>query len=207
MKNLILITSVLFAYCSSLSAQTQHTITMGAMTFIPANMSINEGDEIIWSNTSSNVHTSTSGTNCTSDGLWDSGNINPGATFSRVFSAAGTYPYYCIYHCSSGMTGTITVQQVTGTIQKAENSSLKISKVFPNPVEDFTILEYTLKNPSKVKIEIVNNTGMVVKTFSPENTAGENRFSMNLSDLPSGIYYCFLISDNAERIGTTLTVR
>jgi plastocyanin len=40
--------------------------------------------------------------------LWDSGNINPGASFSRTFQTAGSFPYYCTFHAN--MVGTVTVQ-------------------------------------------------------------------------------------------------
>jgi plastocyanin len=38
---------------------------------------------------------------------WDSGSLNPGATFSFTFTKAGSYSYKCSIH--TFMTGTITV--------------------------------------------------------------------------------------------------
>jgi LPXTG-motif cell wall-anchored protein len=36
--------------------------------------------------------------------------MNPGASFSNTFNAAGTFPYVCQFHESLGMTGTVIVQ-------------------------------------------------------------------------------------------------
>ena len=44
------------------------------------------------------------------NGIWDSGIRNQGATFTRTFNSAGTFPYYCIPHggCCA-MVGTVRV--------------------------------------------------------------------------------------------------
>jgi len=84
--------------------------------FTPKTVTINAGDTIKWVNKTSTIpHTSTSGQSCTPDGKWDSGTLQPGASFSRVFNTAGTFPYFCTFHCSIGMTGTITVNGGTCT--------------------------------------------------------------------------------------------
>src|SRR3989304_3291921 len=84
----------------------------GIRTFSPDPAMINQGDTIQWRNTSSSVHTSTSGTSCTANFIWDSGNVSPGGTYSRPFTSAGNFPYFCIPHCDDGMTGTVIVQGV-----------------------------------------------------------------------------------------------
>jgi plastocyanin len=80
------------------------------LRFVPADVTINVGDTIRWNNNSGITHTTTSGTNCTADGLW-SANVNSGQIFERVFTEAGVFPYFCAVpsHCQLGMVGTITV--------------------------------------------------------------------------------------------------
>ena len=63
------------------------------------------GSTVMWMNTDSVAHTATSST-----GVWDSGVIAPGGSFSRVFSATGTYPYFCTIHGAAAMSGTVVVQ-------------------------------------------------------------------------------------------------
>jgi plastocyanin len=86
-----------------------HDVSMVSQTFSPADITINEGDTVRWTNNDVRVHTSTSGTNGTPDGIWDSGDLAAGGTYERTFNAAGTFPYYCTHHWTMGMTGTITV--------------------------------------------------------------------------------------------------
>ena len=52
------------------------------------------------------------------NGIWDSGIRNQGATFTRTFNSAGTFPYYCTPHggCCN-MVGTVTVVSETPTPQ------------------------------------------------------------------------------------------
>ncbi|MBI3502505.1 MAG: cupredoxin domain-containing protein [Bacteroidetes bacterium] len=64
-----------------------------------------EGTTIVWTNQDYATHTVTSNT-----GLFNSGDMTNGKTFSYKFSDAGTYAYYCKYHQAMGMTGTVVVQ-------------------------------------------------------------------------------------------------
>jgi LPXTG-motif cell wall-anchored protein len=73
--------------------------------FVPATITISVGDTIVWTNNGASPHTSTS----TSTESWDSGTMNPGATFSHTFGTAGSFPYFCSFHSDLGMTGTVVV--------------------------------------------------------------------------------------------------
>jgi plastocyanin len=68
---------------------------------------IGVNNTVIWTNNDSVHHTVTS-TSAPSGGSFNSGNMNPGASCTHMFSVAGTYQYYCAYH--SWMTGTIVVK-------------------------------------------------------------------------------------------------
>lgn len=91
-----------------------YAVSVRDNSFSPSTLTICVGDSVLWTNDGSMLHTTTSGSGCTPDGRWDSGNLFSGDSFSRVFTAAdqGSNAYYCIPHCDFGMTGTITV--VTG---------------------------------------------------------------------------------------------
>src|SRR2546422_5554303 len=71
--------------------------------FVPATITVNVGDTVLWTNNGASLHTSTGAS-------WDSGSMNPGATFTHIFSAAGTFAYHCTFHQSIGMVGTVIVQ-------------------------------------------------------------------------------------------------
>lgn len=73
------------------------------MKFSPAKLTIKAGTTVRWVNRDAVAHTATSG-----DGTWDSGRMEPGATFTHRFDTAGTVPYECTYHAE--MTGEIVVE-------------------------------------------------------------------------------------------------
>ena len=74
------------------------TITTSGLAFTPTTLSISVGQSVAFNvNSSHNI-------------TWQNGDAGRGATgapYSRTFSTAGTYAFYCSFH--SLMTGTITV--------------------------------------------------------------------------------------------------
>ena len=70
--------------------------------FEPAALNVQVGATVQWVNNGQHPHTVTS-----NDGKWDSGNLQPGATYSVTFTTPGTYRYHCNLH--KGMEGTIVV--------------------------------------------------------------------------------------------------
>jgi plastocyanin len=92
--------------------------------FSPASLSIAEGDTVTWTNTSSfSAHTSTSGVPPTGDGHWASPSVNPGGSFSFTFTnlPPQSYAYFCAFHYSFGMTGTLTITNNAITPVTLEN--------------------------------------------------------------------------------------
>ncbi len=76
--------------------------------FIPYEVSIAVGGEVIWSNIDSAAHTVTSGNpSVEPGGIFDSSLFMAGTTFSHTFDEAGTYEYFCMVH--PWMTGIIQV--------------------------------------------------------------------------------------------------
>jgi plastocyanin len=69
--------------------------------YAPPVVTVRIGDTVTWTNCSGVAHTSTH-----NGGLWDSGNINPGGSFTFTFATVGNFPYYCRLH---GHTGTVVV--------------------------------------------------------------------------------------------------
>ena len=66
------------------------------------------GDTVIWKNADTVQHTVVSGNpNDGSDGIFDSGLIKTGGSFSYQFTKEGTYDYFCTIH--PWMTGAVTV--------------------------------------------------------------------------------------------------
>jgi plastocyanin len=75
---------------------------VASLRFRPRTLTIQTGTRVRWTNASGVHHTTTSDT-----GVWDSGHMPPGDTFSRRFRSEGTFRYHCTIHAS--MRGTIVV--------------------------------------------------------------------------------------------------
>ena len=87
----------------------------GDLVFSPSSVTIHPGDQVKWTWGSSG-HSTTSGSPGQPNGIWDSGIHNQGATFTRTFNSAGTFPYYCTPHGGCcGMVGTVMVVNASPT--------------------------------------------------------------------------------------------
>ena len=89
------------------SLQSANTVHIADFAFNPSTITVMAGDTVTWMNTSKTTpHTTTSDA-----GLWDSGQLQPGASFSHAFTTAGTFSYHCMIH--PFMMGTVTVMAAT----------------------------------------------------------------------------------------------
>jgi len=79
-------------------------ILIQGSSFTPASLTVKAGDTVTWTNKDSMNHTVTS-----NSGVFDSGNIAPGASFSYKFDKEGTFDYKCSIH--TFMTANVTVQK------------------------------------------------------------------------------------------------
>lgn len=80
---------------------------MPGRRFVPRELHVAPGAVVTWTNSSGETHTVTA-----DDGSFDSGDVDPGGTFTQEFDAPGSYPYYCGPHGGpggEGMAGVIIV--------------------------------------------------------------------------------------------------
>jgi len=71
--------------------------------FRPRSLTVVQGTRVRWINRGDAVHTSTSNSD-----IWDSGLLDPGEAYSRVFRREGTFKYHCTVH-PAVMRATVTV--------------------------------------------------------------------------------------------------
>lgn len=81
-------------------------VTIQNMMFTPADMTVQLGSTVTWSNQDNVSHTVTSD-NSGSDMNFNSGALTPGQQFSNTFNMTGVYSYHCSIH--PYMTGVIRV--------------------------------------------------------------------------------------------------
>ena len=79
------------------------TVTVENSAFAPSTVKVAPGDTVTWSFVDALLHTTTS-----HHGFWNSGNRGAGASYSRVFTSAGSFSYFCTNH--PFMQGTVQVR-------------------------------------------------------------------------------------------------
>jgi plastocyanin len=117
-----------FSFAGSAAAITTVTVNIpvgasnpsGAPGYSPDNVTVVIGvnNTVMWVNQDSSPHTVTA-----NDNSFDSGNLNPGATFIYTFNTPGTFSYHCIYH--SWMKGTVVVKG--SAVPEFPNSTLALT--------------------------------------------------------------------------------
>jgi len=78
-------------------------------------------------------------------------------------------------------------------------------RVYPNPANNFAIIEYNIDQPGYVTLEIFNPTGRNVVTLADEwQMQGLHQIKWNAGGMPEGIYFYRLICDNKTINGKML---
>ena len=87
--------------------------------FAPATITVHLGDTVLFRNTSKRRHTVTADPKLAKDAkhvelppgaaTFDSGKLEPGASFRHTFDVLGRYTYFCIPHERMGMIGHVVV--------------------------------------------------------------------------------------------------
>ncbi|MCL4306325.1 T9SS type A sorting domain-containing protein [bacterium] len=107
MKRILLL---LLLACVHASYATIHIVNVNALSFSPANLTIQQGDTVRWIKPAGGFHNVVE---VSTPPVFNSGEPTSNAfTYNFAFNAplSGTYNYECIVHAFSGMTGTVTVQ-------------------------------------------------------------------------------------------------
>jgi plastocyanin len=100
---LLLVLPFSFSGCKKDETPGANEVFMQSSSFSPSSITVSVNTTVKWIDKSGVEHNVTSNT-----GLFSSGNITGGGTYSYKFTAAGTYPYRCTIH--SGMSGMVIVQ-------------------------------------------------------------------------------------------------
>ena len=85
------------------------TVNIKDFAFNPPNITVAPGTTVTWVNNDQAPHTTTA-TNPA--GVFDSGTLQPGQSYSFTFNKPGTYAYHCAIH--PYMTGAVTVSGASG---------------------------------------------------------------------------------------------
>lgn len=85
----------------ALAAAETHVVVIEGMVFQPATLHVKPGDRVTWRNKDVVPHTATA------PGVFDSGAIAPGTSWTWTARGKGAQGYVCIYH--PGMKATVVL--------------------------------------------------------------------------------------------------
>ena len=197
----------------------------GNLVFMPSSVTIHPGDQVKWTWDSgglySPMHSSTSGTPGSPNGLWDSGILGQGAVFTHTFNTAGTFHYYCTVHGQCcGMTGVVTVMNSSPTPTPPPMSGPPVVTTDPATfIASFSAALVGLLNPHGLTTTFHFQYGRTTSyglTTAPHTQTGNTsrNVSANIGSLTASTTYHFrIVASNADgtRMGsdrtcTTLTM-
>src|SRR5918998_2543124 len=98
----LLVIGLLLGVTSAGAQSNQQTVSIRDFSFQPAQLSVEPGTTVTWTNEGNEPHTVTA-----DNALFDSGVLYPGDSYSVRFDGMGTVSYYCTLH--PFLTGGITV--------------------------------------------------------------------------------------------------
>lgn len=125
--------------------------------------------------------------------------INPSFTISTL----GTFSVYLMVMDGNGLTTSISAITTNTCLDVAvAESKNEIGSVslFPNPSKDVVTLTVNSQNTNALTVNVYDITGKMVLAPVKNQTlnAGENKYSLNTSELNNGIYFVTLTTANGK---------
>jgi plastocyanin len=169
MKRTLLLIAAALAWPSAASAATL-PVSVQFQAFGPGQLDALPGEQVQWDNVSERTHTVTA-----DDGSFDSGDLDPGGTFTVDFANAGTYAYHCTKHL--GMVGEIDVQPVI----------LGVLPTAAVPAGDQVEFEGRTSDPSQ-PVRIERSAGGAFQTIGTAQPAADGTWKTSLAAQSTGDY-------------------
>jgi len=126
-------------------------------------------------------------------------NLSPGAEAAYTVYNAGES--VCLNPSFKAEYGSTFIAYIDGCEPPSPNFKIdgatKISgnfTVYPNPVSTQAVIEYELKSDSGVSFSLFNTTGKKMTDIlqMEQKVAGLHQFNFDVTNLPTGIYYCIM---------------
>ncbi|MCA1761574.1 MAG: T9SS type A sorting domain-containing protein [Cryomorphaceae bacterium] len=166
-----------FAFAAN--AQTTHQVEVSSFMFSPAELQIEVGDAVQWTNLGGNHNVNGSASDFPNNPVPFGNELSTDNwVYEFTFTEEGVYNYNCVAH-PGPMQGTITV---VDPLSVSEYAADEIS-LFPNPIRDFVQID-GLENLSEIPtLSVFDAQGKMIKQ---KVLNGERR--IDFSNFSSGMY-------------------
>ncbi len=127
--------------------------------------------------------------------------VNNGLTRMRVAmkwndapNSCGTFSFGEVEDYTVNLTGGsgALISTLSNPIQALSVEHGLQAKVYPNPVEQILVLDYTTSNSGKLNLSLLNVEGKLIFEKEEDILMGNDRLFLDFSDYPAGIYTLFL---------------
>lgn len=181
----------------AVNGQTKYVVQSSNYVFTPAQITINVGDTVEWTNVEG-YHNVNGAQSVYSSNPESFGNdLGYGWTYSHVFTTAGVDNYRCDAHFTIGMVGKVTVNEVTSSVGENPADAVQI-QLYPNPTGDIINIQAPFFQRGGLTVDIYNLSGLkVAESFFG---TGSNTYKLNISGLEPGIYLVKLKAEGTNRV-------
>jgi uncharacterized protein (DUF1501 family) len=80
-------------------------------------------------------------------------------------------------------------------------------RIFPNPVSDQLNVFYQLEGQGTVKFTVLDTSGRVLRSISQQGYRGDNQQSINISELPEGLYHLRITQGSVKTSSPFIKIR
>jgi len=139
---------------------------------------------------------------CSYPGIYSKTSFTDNTTPSmKSWAGANTNkPITNIVENITNKTVSFTVTASTG-VNDSEASLYKLGQNYPNPFDNSTKIDFTLVNPSKIKLTVFNSLGQVVDVIVDDYLlAGAHSYTWSPKNVASGIYFYQLNVDGNKEV-------
>lgn len=132
----------------------------------------------------------------------------------NFYPVDGSYEYYIDemnFTRTNSLTGGESIEARNALVEPSENlANLEVAAFdfehYPNPTSSELTVEFSMKSPSDVRVELVNTVGQVVRRQDyPDSTVFKE--TMDVSDLPAGVYYIKVQTAETQRMKQVVIVK
>jgi hypothetical protein len=95
---------------------------------------------------------------------------------------------------------TVTGNNVVAGVEVAEQTISFISEIFPNPVNENSVIRLGVTKPTKMHMQVFDITGRQLSEKHIELTTGENEIAIDNQKLTSGVYRVVLRMDDGSTV-------
>lgn len=91
--------------------------------------------------------------------------------------------------------------KLNNSVEVSNPGKYTLSQNYPNPFNPVTKIDYSLPSNSKIRIDVYDITGKLIKTLVNETkNAGFYTVEFNASSISSGVYFYSMTSDNFKEV-------